>query len=56
VAVIVVLESSKMLVADAVIFKLSKEVVDANVGNGGAEVVMLRPSIEEGEPHVPLLI
>jgi len=51
VADIVILKLSKLEVAD-VRFELSKEVMA--VGNGGAEVVMLRPSIEEGEPHVPL--
>jgi hypothetical protein len=57
VAVIVVLESSRVLMADAVMFMLSKEEVMAvSVGNGGTEVVVLRLSIEEGEPHVPLLI
>ena len=40
-------------VAVMVILRLSKEVVAVSVGNRVAEVVILRPSIEEGEPHVP---
>lgn len=40
-------------VAVIVILRLSKEVIAVSIGNVVAEVVMLRPSIEEGEPHVP---
>jgi hypothetical protein len=53
VAVIVVLELLKILVADVVILKSSKDVVAVNVGNEETEAVTLRPSMEDGEPHVP---
>lgn len=47
------MELLKVLVADVVILKLSKDVVAVNVGNEETEAVTLRPSIKDGEPHVP---